>query len=497
MPLKRMFFVVLALLVTSKAVAQTDVINVGSKTFTESYVLAEIMAQLLEINDYKVTRRFGFAGTLISFRALRNGEIDVYPEYTGTINEVILESQRTLNLAELSAALAPIELDLLSPLGFNNTYALTVKTSLAEKLQLEKISDLTQYPILRFGLSHEFRDRADGWSGLKDIYALPQSSSGIEHGLAYQALLTDEIDVTDAYSTDAELLHYDLVILQDDLGYFPSYLALPLARQDMNANAKEILTLLTDRIDANIMQSLNAQVIIDGKTFSEVASEFLFEQNLSRTVRSDSRDLWPSLVRNTLTHLKLTGIAVLAACIIGLTLALAVYRSKPLSRILLYTAGLLQTIPSIALLALMIPLAGVGQLPAIIALFLYSLLPITRNAITALTTIDPLIQQVAQALGLSTRQQLRYVYLPLSLPHLLSGIRIAAVVSIGTATLAAFIGAGGLGEPIVTGLALNNTGLILQGALPAALLALLTELTFEGIERGLVPPHLISTQSTS
>ena len=94
-----MFFVVLALLVTSKAIAQTDVINVGSKTFTESYVLAEIMAQLLEINDYKVTRRIGFAGTLISFRALRNGEIDVYPEYTGTINEVILESQRTLNLS--------------------------------------------------------------------------------------------------------------------------------------------------------------------------------------------------------------------------------------------------------------------------------------------------------------------------------------------------------------------------------------------------------------
>ena len=155
-------------------------------------------------------------------------------------------------------------------------------------------------------------------------------------------------------------------------------------------------------------------------------------------------------------------------------------------------AGLLQTIPSIALLALMIPLAGVGQVPAIIALFLYSLLPIARNTITALITIDPLLRRVTQALGLSELEQLRHVYVPLALPHMLAGVRIAAVVSIGTATLAAFIGAGGLGEPIVTGLALNDTGLILQGAIPAALLALSAELMFEGLERWLVPRHLVA-----
>lgn len=161
---------------------------------------------------------------------------------------------------------------------------------------------------------------------------------------------------------------------------------------------------------------------------------------------------------------------------------------------MLYVAGLLQTIPSIALLALLIPIAGVGQVPAIIALFLYSLLPIARNAITALVTIDPLLRRVALALGLTEVQQLRHVYVPLALPHMLAGVRIAAVVSIGTATLAAFIGAGGLGEPIVTGLALNDTGLILQGAIPAALLALCAELFFEGLERWLIPRHLLSAQ---
>jgi len=497
MSLKQILFVLLMLSATSQAVTQLSPISVGSKTFTESYVLAEIMAQLLEANGHEVSRRFGFGGTLIAFQALRNGDIDVYPEYTGTISEAILELDAPLDVAGLAMALASFGLEPLSPLGFDNTYALTVTTDLADRLKLERISDLSQHSALRFGLSHEFQDRADGWLGLKNQYALPQLSSGIEHGLAYQALVKNQIDITDAYSTDAEILRYNLVILQDDLGYFPSYLAIPLARQDMNTNAKDILTLLAGRLNENIMQTLNAQVIIEGKTFAEVASEFLFKQGLSKGIDSEARSLWPTLARNTLVHLKLTGIAVLAACLIGLSLALAVYRSKPLSRTLLYVAGLLQTIPSIALLALMIPLAGVGQLPAIIALFLYSLLPITRNTITALTTIDPLIQQVSQALGLSAGQQLRHVYLPLSLPHVLAGIRIAAVVSIGTATLAAFIGAGGLGEPIVTGLALNDTSLILQGAVPAALLALVTELCFEGIERWLIPPHLLSAHSPS
>jgi osmoprotectant transport system permease protein len=160
--------------------------------------------------------------------------------------------------------------------------------------------------------------------------------------------------------------------------------------------------------------------------------------------------------------------------------------------VVLYVAGLLQTVPSIALLALMIPLFGIGFLPAIVALFLYSILPILRNTITALLTIDPLLRRVAEAIGLTNRQQLRYVLLPLALPNILAGIKTAAVISIGTATLAAFIGAGGLGEPIVTGLALNDTELILQGAIPAAILAIVVELMFEVLERVLVKPHMLT-----
>lgn len=455
------------------------------------------MAQLLESRGFVVERRFGFGATLICFQALRSGDIDVYPEYTGTITEAILEADSPLEGPRLASALAPFGVEPLSSLGFNNTYAIAVTPEVAGRLELEAISDLRSHPELRFGLSHEFRDRSDGWPGLKSLYALPQVSSGIEHGLAYQALLENEIDVTDAYSTDGDLLRYELVVLDDDLRYFPTYLALPLVREDLNEDAKDVLRLLAGRLDESEMRDLNAEIVVEGRTFAAVASRFLLAEGLIDSARAEASGLWPTLGRNTLTHLKLTGIALAAACLVGLGLALAVYRSPPLSRGLLYVAGLLQTIPSIALLALMIPLAGVGQVPAVIALFLYSLLPIARNAITALTTVDPLLQRVARALGLTQPQQLRFVYLPLALPHVLAGIRIATVVSIGTATLAAFIGAGGLGEPIVTGLALNDTSLILQGAIPAALLALLAELCFEGVERWLIPRHLVRVQSPS
>ena len=474
------------------ASTQTRPVVIGSKTFTESYLLAEMMAQLLEDRGFEVQRRTGLGGTLVAFQALQSGEIDAYPEYTGTLAQAILEVEGELGEAELNARLAPLGAELLPRLGFDNTYAIAVTGETASRFGLQRISDLASLPQLRFGFSHEFRDRADGWPGLQQRYGLPQTSSGIEHGLAYLALLEGDIDVTDAYSTDGDLLRYDLRVLEDDLGFFPAYLAAPLVRTDLETDVKVALTALTGRLNDTTMRALNAEVVVEERTFTQVARSFLLAQGLVSTTQSRAPTLWDRLVRNTLTHLKLTAIAVLAACVVGIGLALAVYRSPALSASVLYVAGLLQTIPSIALLALMIPLAGVGQVPAIIALFLYSLLPIARNTITALITIDPLLRRVTQALGLSEWEQLRHVYVPLALPHMLAGVRIAAVVSIGTATLAAFIGAGGLGEPIVTGLALNDTGLILQGAIPAAILALGAELFFEVLERWLVPRHLVT-----
>ncbi len=471
------------------AVHGTEPIRVASKNFNESYLLAEIIAQLLEDRGYPVERRFGLGGTLICFEALVTGEIDLYVEYTGTLGQAILGVPEVMGRGALNELIADRGIELLEPFGFNNTYAMVTPRALAQSLNLTSVGDLAAHGDLNVVVSHEFLERDDGWRGLARTYDLQADAVGIEHGLAYQAVADGGIDVTDAYSTDGELRRYDLVVLRDDLGYFPQYLAAPLVRSALADDVKTAIEGLADLIDDTRMQSLNAEVVFNGRTFAEVANEFLVDWGLAQR-RDTSNGLWRSLAVNTTQHLKLTGIALLGAILVGVGLSLAVFRMPALSKGVTYFCGLLQTIPSIALLALMIPLFGIGPLPAIIALFLYSLLPILRNALTALTTLDPTLTRVALAMGLTEWEQLRFVYVPLSLPSIFAGIRTAAVISIGTATLAAFIGAGGLGDPIVTGLALNDVGLILQGAVPAALLAVATELLFEALERWLLPGHL-------
>lgn len=481
---------VMLLLAASNALAKPVV--VASKNFNESYLLAEVYAQLLEANDFEVERKFGLGGTLVCYEALVNSEVDVYVEYTGTVAQAILKSGGSPNIAELNGDLAPLGLQMLDSIGFNNTYAVAIKQALADERGLRNVTQLAEQTDLNIAFSLEFLNREDGWPGLKQTYGFSQEPTGIEHGLAYQAIAEGKIDVTDAYSTDGDLERYQLTTLQDDQGYFPEYLAAPLVRTDMPADVNAVLNTLAGKIDEATMRRLNAEVVVQGRSFAEVASEFLFNQQLT-TDQVDQTDVfWDRLIKNTITHLQLTAIALLLGCVVGLSVGILVYRSRSVSRVVLYVAGLLQTVPSIALLALMIPLFGIGFLPAIVALFLYSILPILRNTITALLTIDPLLRRVAEAIGLTNRQQLRYVLLPLALPNILAGIKTAAVISIGTATLAAFIGAGGLGEPIVTGLALNDTELILQGAIPAAILAIVVELMFEVLERVLVKPHMLT-----
>lgn len=466
-----------------------EAIRVGSKNFNESYLLAEMTAQLLEEAGYPVERRFGLGGTLICYRALAEGEIDVYVEYTGTISQAILDLPVDSGIDTLREALRPNGVDLLAPLGFDNTYAMAMKRQRAEALGIGGIGDLGDHPGLRVVVSHEFLERADGWPGLAAAYGLDLPVSGIEHGLAYQALDDGAIDVTDAYSTDGEIERYDLVLLDDDRGFFPEYLAVPMVRTALADPVRAAIARLAGRIDDDTIQRLNASVVFEQRTFADVANGFLVAEELL-TVRDRGRGAASNLWRNTIRHLQLTAAALTASVVVALLLALAVFRQPAVARGVIYFCGLLQTVPSIALLALMIPLFGIGVLPAIVALFLYSLLPTLRNTVSALTTVDPTLVRVATAMGMSTGEQLRHVYVPLSLPSMLAGIRTAAVICIGTATLAAFIGAGGLGDPIVTGLALNDTGLILQGAVPAAVLALLTELLFELIERWVLPGHL-------
>lgn len=476
--------------------ANDDVpIRIASKNFNESYLLSEISAQLLESRGYKVRRQFGLGGTLICYGALTNDQIDLYIEYTGTITQAILKRSDALSLAAIREEI-PADLELLQPFGFNNTYALTMRAEQADSLGLTTISDLVAAPELRVVVSHEFLERNDGWPGLKATYGFTTTPSGIEHGLAYQALADGAIDVTDAYSTDGELARYNLRMLEDDRAFFPEYLALPLVRKDLPQGAKEVLLELADTLTASSMQALNAQVLVGSDKgeadIAATAQKFLVAQGMisSTDLSSTSSRMWRGLWRNTLRHLQLTLIALGFAVVVGVGVGLLVFRNSNVASAVVYLCGLLQTIPSIALLALMIPLLGIGLLPAIVALFLYALLPILRNTVVALGTIDPELVRTAKAIGLSRSERMRHVLVPMALPNIFAGVRTAAVISVGTATLAAFIGAGGLGDPIVTGLSLNDTNLILQGAIPAACLAMGIELGFEVLERFVIPEPL-------
>lgn len=473
--------------------AQTkQVIRVGAKHFNEGYILSEIIAILLEDAGFAVERRFNLGGTAVTFEALRNNAIDIYPEYSGTIASEILKGER-LSLEQINGLVRRrFGLEISAPYGFNNTYALVMIMDRAEKLEIKNISDLAKHPGLTVGVSYEFMERQDGWKALAAFYGLPHNAIGLEHGLAYQAVLQNQVDVTDAYSTDGQIERYDLRLLEDDRNFFPDYHAISFYRASLPAEAKTAISKLDLSLSEKKMQSLNSLALSGKKSHFEIARDFLVGEKLVQRSAADAPDYWGEILDKTLVHLRLTLLALLSAIMIALPLGIFIYRNPAFAKGILYLTGILQTIPSIALLALMIPLFGIGLLPALVALFLYALLPILRNTVIGLVTVDSRLKWVASAIGLNHRKTLLLVELPLAMPTIITGIRTAAVINVGTATLAAFIGAGGLGEFIVTGLALNNTTLILKGAIPAALLAIAMELGFEGLESMLIPKHLRS-----
>lgn len=478
----RVFAPVFLLLALS---AQAESPRIGSKRFTESYLLGEILAQ----SAPGAVHRPGLGNTAILYEALRTGAIDVYPEYTGTIAREILKTDERLDLAQLNRRLAPLGLAASIPLGFDNTYALGVRGQEAERRKLRTISDLAAHRDLRFGLSHEFLGRQDGWPGLKAAYALPHSPRGLDHGLAYEALAAGEVDVVDVYSTDAKIARYGIVVLQDDRKHFPSYEAVLLHRADAPQRLRAAFfewQKLEGRIDAAQMVRLNARAELDRVPFAEAAGEFL-----GGAKRQSRRSLWsaifaPDLWRLLAEHVGLVFASLLAATLAGIPLGLLAAKVRLAAQPVLAAAGLLQTIPSLALFAFLIPLTGtIGLWPALIALFLYALLPIARNTHAGLVQVARGLVQAGTALGLKKKQILASVEIPLALPTILAGVKTSAVINVGTATIAAFIGAGGFGERIAQGLALNDHTLLLAGALPAAALALAVHGAFELAERRL------------
>jgi len=455
---------------------------VGSKRFTESYILGEILAQVSGGRH-----KPGLGNTAILVEALRNGAIDVYPEYTGTIAREVLKSEERLDLSALNERLKPLGLAAGFPLGFSNSYALGMRRADAGKLSIGRISDLRKHRALRVGLSHEFLGRGDGWPGLKAAYGLPQAPRGLDHGLAYEALAAGEIDVMDLYTTDAKIGRYGMAVLEDDKRFFPPYDAVLMYRREaLERFAQAFRAFEKLRIDEAAMVRLNARAELDKLAFADVAREFLGSKVQTR------QGFWgalfaPDFSRLLVEHVALVLGSLVAALAVGVPLGVAAAKIRGVAQPVLLATGLVQTIPALALLAFLIPLTGtIGVWPALIALFLYALLPITRNTHAGLVQVPRGLRQAGIALGLRPGEVMRAIELPLALPTLLAGVKTSAVINVGTATIAAFIGAGGFGERISQGLALNDHTALLAGALPAAALALVVHVVFELAERSLI-----------
>jgi len=480
----------IVLFLCAGTLASANPVVIGSKKFTESYVLGEIARRALSDAGVATDHRQGMGGTIILWQALQGGQIDAYPEYTGTIAQEILKNGRQLSFQEIRDALGKFGVGMTEPLGFDNTYALVMRRSEAQRLGVRTISDLRKHAELKVGLTHEFLDRQDGWRPLRERYGLPQQSViGIEHALGYAALANGSIDVKDAYSTDAKIEENDLVVLEDDLRFFPNYDAVFLFRSSMPPSAISALRRLEGTLDEKRMIHLNVEAERT-KNYSFAAN--LYFEDGERSANSVGESFPHKLARWTLRHLELAGFSLLLSIVIGIPLGIVASRGGLIGQGILGFASIVQTIPSLALLALLVPLPffGISVRTAVAALFLYGLLPIVRNTASGLQDIPRSLRESAVALGLSPFTRLWEVYLPMASRSILSGIKTSAVINIGTATLAALIGAGGLGEPILSGLNLNDHITILEGAIPAALLALLVQWFFDLLDRVLIPKGL-------
>lgn len=484
---------VLAAAILCSGAAAAAELTVASKKFTESVILGEIVTAVARAQSVDAAHRRELGGTRVLWEALRRGDIDLYPEYTGTIARELLRGADTGSPQKMKAALAREDLAMAGPLGFNNTYALAVRAPVAERLGLRTISDLKRHPAIEIGLSNEFLDRRDGWPGLRERYGLPQRNvRGLDHDLAYRGLAGGSFDVTDVYTTDAEISYYRLVVLRDDLRYFPVYDAVLIYRADLAKRFPAFVTALA-RLDGAIdeagMSRMNARAKIDREPETAIAAAFVSER-YGRVAAAPEPGPADRILRTTIDHLTLVAISLAAAIAFAVPLGILAARRPAIGQFVLGIAAVLQTIPSLALFVFMIPLLGIGGPPALVALFLYSLLPIVRNTHAGLTGIDPALVESAEALGLEPGARLRIVELPLAMRPILAGIKTAAVINVGTATLGALIGAGGYGQPILTGIRLDDVGLILEGAVPAAALALAVQGLFEIAERAVVPRGL-------
>jgi osmoprotectant transport system permease protein len=477
--------------------------QVGSKKFTESVILGEIIRLIAHDAGLVMDHQQELGGTQIIFKALENGDIVIYPEYTGTLIHEILREPDINSIDEIRAALAKRDIEMLGPLGFNNSYGLGLKRQRAEELGIKSISDLNRYPQLVFRFGNEFLQRKDGWQPLKQAYQLPHRDvKGMDHDLAYREIDSGPADIMDVYTTDAKIKYYDLVVLDDDRNFFPEYQAVILFRKEFGDKYPEViqsLKRLEGALDHTRVMEINGESELLNRPEASVAREYLQkDHSIEFPDRDNSDSMYAQVKKRTLEHLDLVRLSLVPAILFGIPLGIIAFKSKWAGTVILGVVGIVQTIPGLALLVMLLPVAyaigisgiGGGSAPVLVALFLYGLLPIVQNTVSGLQSVPLSLRESAQAIGLTRLNELIQIELPMASPTILAGVRTAAVINVGFATLGAIIGAGGFGQPILTGVRLANTSLILQGAIPAALMAIAFQFGFSLIEKLIVPRGL-------
>jgi osmoprotectant transport system permease protein len=467
----------------------TEHVVVGSKAFPESWILAEAMAKLASAAGAEVEHRENLGGTEIVAQAVRSGAIDAYPDYTGTLREVVLHAP-SATVGEIRLRLADEGLGVTDSLGFDDSYALALSPRAPDAIR--SVSDAAKHPELRAAFSHEFLGRQDGWPGLQRRYGLAfRDVRGVEHHLAFEALAGDSADVTDVYTTDPQIEVLRLRVLADDLSFFPRYEAVIVYRLDVAARAPkawEAILRLVGRVDRAGMARANTELAVAHRSLDAAASSLLRDAlNEAPTEPAGGPPLGATVLRALTRHVALVAASLAVSAALGIPLGVLAARRRTLAIVVLGGASLLQTIPSLALLALLIPILGIGTLPAAVTLILYGLLPIVQGTCTGITAIPAPLAESAEAFGLTPVAKLLRLELPLASPTIVAGVRTSAVIAVGTATIAALVGAGGLGELILQGITLRSGPLILAGAVPAAVLALAIQGAFAAVERVVVP----------
>ena len=509
------FLIIFFLCLSSLANSKT--ITVGSKQFSESVTLSEMIAILLEENyNFNVVRKHALGGTQVAFEALKNGAIDVYPEYTGTGYVMILKESGLTNADKIHSHLSTTFKENYgiiwsAPLGFNNTYAIAVKKDDERFDDIKTMSQLSESKLnYNLAAPYEFMERKDGYPSMEKAYqfGLPQSRiKSMEAGLMYPAIKKGSVDAILCYSTDGKIKGSNLRLLKDNKSFFPPYEVAYIIREktyNKYPDLRAAVNLLENSITEDEMIELNYLVDGEKQEASTVARNFLIEKGLIEGDLTESKMdkgflsyTWQKrfyLLKIVKEHLILSFLSLAMAILLSLPLGILMTRVKNLEKFVFPVVNTIQTIPSLALLGFMIPFIGIGVVPAIIALFLYSLLPLMRNTYIGIKGIDPELIEASKSIGLTPLQILTRVEIPIALPVILAGLRTAAVLVIGMATLAALIGAGGLGDPIFRGVSTVNSYLILLGAIPSALLAIVVDRLIGISEKILVSPGLLIGQ---